>query len=399
MGASPIRPASRGQHRQYSDHETVGRLDSAEIDLSLHVTFVVPVSGGGLGRHVHSLAGGLIRRGVQVSVCIPSFTERRFRFRDLGAHVVIVEISDRPRPVRDLLAIWRLHRVLSRPNVVHAHGLRAGALAAIATIGRRSPPLVVTLHNAVMAGGLTRFTYAVLERIVVRRAALVLAVSADLAARARRLRARVVEPGLVPAPALPPAARTPESVRTEVGAEARPLLLTICRLAQQKGLLTLLDAAAGWKNLTPPPLVVVVGSGPLEAELASRIRAGELPVRLLGHRDDVADLLAAADVLVVPSLWEGQPLIVQEGLRAGRPIVASQVGGIPALVGDAGLLVSPGDPAELRAAVVAVLEDPSLVNRLARAARQRSVGLATEDDAINQVMSVYRRVTGVEAVS
>jgi glycosyltransferase involved in cell wall biosynthesis len=116
-------------------------------------------------------------------------------------------------------------------------------------------------------------------------------------------------------------------------------------------------------------------------------------VRFLGQRRDVAALLAAADVVVVPSLWEGQPLIVQEALRAGRPIVATRAGGIPDLTGeDAALLVRPGDPAELAAAVRRVLTDRALARRLTAAALERARSLPSENDAVEAALAVYRHL-------
>jgi glycosyltransferase involved in cell wall biosynthesis len=112
----------------------------------------------------------------------------------------------------------------------------------------------------------------------------------------------------------------------------------------------------------------------------------------LGHRDDVPGLLAACDVFVLPSHWEGQPLVLQEALRAGAAIVASRTGGIPELAGpDAACLVPPGDAAQVAASVREVLLDPSLAARLRSAARHRAAGLPGEADAIAAVLACYRR--------
>ena len=136
------------------------------------------------------------------------------------------------------------------------------------------------------------------------------------------------------------------------------MVLAVGRLAAQKGFDVLLGAAARWRDLDPAPLLAIAGDGPLAGELRARAASLGVDAAFLGHRDDVADLLAAAAVFVLPSRWEGQPLILQEALRAGAAIVATRVGGIPDLVGDdAALLVAPGDAAALAAAVRAVLTD------------------------------------------
>jgi len=95
-------------------------------------------------------------------------------------------------------------------------------------------------------------------------------------------------------------------------------------------------------------------------------------------------------VVVLPSVWEGQPLILQETLRAGRPLVASQVGGIPDLTREDGaLLVPPGDAAALATAVLSVLDDPGLAARLGEAAVKRAALLPSERDAVDAALAVY----------
>jgi glycosyltransferase involved in cell wall biosynthesis len=146
--------------------------------------------------------------------------------------------------------------------------------------------------------------------------------------------------------------------------------------------------------MRPEPVLVIVGEGPLEAELKSQAARLRLDVRFAGHRDDVPALLAAAAVFVLPSVWEGQPLILQEALRAGAPVVATRVGGTPELTGeDAAVLVAPGDAVHLADAVRAVLTDPALAARLRRAAANRARALPGEDDAITAALAEYDQIT------
>ena len=91
------------------------------------------------------------------------------------------------------------------------------------------------------------------------------------------------------------------------------------RLAPQKGFATLIEAATRWQDLSPAPLLAIAGEGPLRAELTAAAAPLGPAVRFLGHRADVPALLAAADAFVLPSRWEGQPLILQEALRAAPP--------------------------------------------------------------------------------
>jgi glycosyltransferase involved in cell wall biosynthesis len=370
------------------------------------VALVIGTTVGGVGRHVRSLAEGLAGLGARVVVFGPAQTDEAFGFGAAGASFRPVRISDRPHPAGDARTLATLARALRDADVVHAHGLRAGGLAAMALtrvvpgpvrLGRSGPPLAVTLHNAVIAGGVTAKIYGLLERLVARRADLVLGVSPDLVERMRGLGARWVETALVPAPepAARPAGGTRAELRAELGVGERPLVFCAVRLAGQKGLPYLLDAAAGWGRRTPPPLVAVAGAGPLEAELSARIEAEGLPVRLLGQRPDAEALMAAADVLVLPSVWEGQPLVLHEMLRSGRPIVATRVGGVPVMTGeDAALLVPAKDPEALREAVERVLDDPDLAAGLGTAAARRAAELPGERDAVAQIAGLYRRLAG-----
>ena len=158
----------------------------------MKVAFVLGTSTGGTGRHVRMLAAGCAARGTPAEVFGPAQTDRDFGFSAVtGVGFTAVDIADRPRVLRDLAAIRRLRRLIAawRPDVVHAHGLRAGALTAIATafvrpsVHAAAPALVVTVHNAPAAGGVSGAIYRVLQLIVARRADSVLCVSADLEQR------------------------------------------------------------------------------------------------------------------------------------------------------------------------------------------------------------------------
>jgi glycosyltransferase involved in cell wall biosynthesis len=380
------------------------------------IAFVLGTSTGGTAHHVRMLAAGCAARAVAAEVFGPAQTDRDFGFAafDTGGRIGFteVEIAERPRVRRDLRAITRLRRLLRawRPDAVHAHGLRAGALTAIAVAFIRptaydpKPALIVTVHNAPPAGGMTGAVYRVLELIVARNADSVLCVSADLEQRMRAAGARRVGHAVVPAPDGPPpgvSAETRAAIRAGFGAGPdQAVVLAAGRLAAQKGFGLLLDAAARWGDIQPRPLLVIVGDGPLAAALRSRAASLGFPVRFAGHRRDVPALLATADVFVLPSVWEGQSLTLQEALRAGVPIVATRVGGNPELTGeDAAILVPPGDVGRLAEAVRTVLGDPALAARLRRAAAARAGSLPSQDDAVAAALTEYRQVTQLTRLS
>jgi glycosyltransferase involved in cell wall biosynthesis len=373
----------------------------------LRVAYVLGTATGGTARHAGLLAEGCRRAGVAVLAAGPAASRAAFRagIASLPGAVPaagpvayhLVEIAARPRPGRDAAALAALAGALRRaaPDIVHAHGLRAGALTALALLPTgpsRRPALVVTVHNAPPGGRAARAVYAALELICARRADMVLCASADLAARLRgRGAPRVAEFDVPVPPAPPPTAADVARARADLGPPERPAVLAIGRLAEQKGLDILLAAARQWQHRVPVPVLAIAGEGPLAAELAAVARRTGVDLALLGQRDDVPALLAAADVIVVPSRWEARALVVQEAMAAGRPIVAARVGGVPALTGeDAALLVPPGDHRQLAAAVLAVLDDPARAARLAAAARERATMLPGPADAVAAILAVYR---------
>jgi glycosyltransferase involved in cell wall biosynthesis len=340
------------------------------------VLLVLAGSTGGIGGHVRSLADGLRARGLAVTVAGPPATLALFGLP--GS--VALEVGDRPSPGRSARLVRRLRDLAAHADVVHAHGLKAGALAALAVRGR---PLVVTWHNALLATGPSALPGRVLERLVARRADVSLAVSADLVAHLRRLGADDVRAAQVAAPPLPA-----PSGRAVLDTGGRPLVLAVGRLHSQKGLDVLLAAVPA----LGPVLVAVAGDGPERPALEAA--AAGLPVRLLGRvgPQDLADLLAAAAVVVLPSRWEGRPLAVMEALRAGRPLVATAVGGVPDLVGDGALLVPPGEPAALAVAVRRLIDQPDEAAALAARGRAVAAGWPDEASAVEQVAAVYEEL-------
>jgi glycosyltransferase involved in cell wall biosynthesis len=127
--------------------------------------------------------------------------------------------------------------------------------------------------------------------------------------------------------------------------------------------------------------------------LAQRASAKRAAFLLLGHRDDVPDLLSGADLAVVTSDWEARQLFAQEALRAGVPLIATAVGGLPGLVGDAAVQIPPGDVDALDAAVRKLLADPAERAALAARGPLRAARWPTEADTVADVLAAYAEVT------
>ncbi|MGJ5750541.1 glycosyltransferase involved in cell wall biosynthesis [Streptomyces puniciscabiei] len=355
----------------------------------------VQVLGGGnagSSAHVRSLAEGLVARGVRVTVCAPVEADRAYDFTGVGAEHVHVPRSSDP------VSVAALRTACAHADLVHAHGLHASFRAVLALSGR-STPLVVTWHNRAHAQGPRAHLLRLLERRVVRTAAVVLGTSSDLVDRARDTGARDARLAAVGLPGQrrpvvldDPDRRRPKA-RAELGATGRPLLVAVGSLDRQRGYDLLLDAARAWRDLDPVPLVVIAGEGPLRPELQRRIEDEELPVRLIGRREDVPELLAAADLALLTSRWESRSVLAQEALHARVPLVATRVGGIPDLVGDAAELVPYGDPEALASAVVRLLADPERREELRERGVRQAAGWPTEDETVAQVLSIYDELT------
>src|SRR3954449_1661716 len=218
-------------------------------------------SAGGVGAHIRSLLPALAAAGAEVRVCGAPATEELFGFTAAGADFRPVGISTGLAPLADARAVAALRHATAGADQVHAHGLRAGLVAAAARrLDRSRRPLVLTLHNALQEGtGPKQRLLRRLEGGAIPAADLVLAVSGDLAANARRLGARDVRLAPAIAPPRPPARRGRDEVRAELGAaEGRPLVVAIARLPPQKGYDVLLDAVARWSGRVDP-LVAIAG--------------------------------------------------------------------------------------------------------------------------------------------
>ena len=320
--------------------------------MSARVLQVLGHSAGGIARHVAQVVEALDGSdGLTVDVACPP---------DLPIKM--------PKPAHDLVipaglgghvgAIRSLRSIVGegRYAIVHAHGLRAGIDSAWASRGYA--PSITTVHNLVRSeiAGKRAVVDRWAEPLVVRLSKRTLAVSEEIASRLRQAapsRADKIEVLYLGIGAAPSVRKSRSEVRAELGlAEGRHLAVAVARLAPQKALTVLFDAIA---SATAPMTLVVLGEGPLEGQLRSYVarKHGSEDIRFLGFRDDVADVVAAADVFCLSSIWEGVPLAAQEAVLLGTPVVSTDVGGMGELIVDrrSGRLVPPGDAITLAAAI------------------------------------------------
>lgn len=352
---------------------------------------------GGVEQVVLQLLRGLDRsRWAPLLYCHEGVDVARL-LEPAGSAGVECRILPRPQGLRDMPA-WRgFIRQLKRdqPRVFHAHlgwplGCRHGIFGAkLASV----PYIVATAHLYVeldgvrWARGKQWAQHSLIDRYIAVSDEVARRFTSELHVPARKV--RVVRNGIDTTAATRVLANG--GLRAELlEGSPGPLLLTIARLHPQKGHQHLL---AAMREL-PEATLALAGDGPAREALQSLARdlGIEDRVRFLGHRSDVADLLGTCDVFVLPSLYEGLPLSVLEAMAAGKPIVATSVGGTDEAIADGidGMLVPPADPVRLAAALRALLRDPSVMTRLGHAARESAQRNFSVEAMVRGVDAVYR---------
>jgi glycosyltransferase involved in cell wall biosynthesis len=346
------------------------------------------LDGGGAERYVVDLAIALQDRGWPVEVACSVGGVRAGALADAG--IPVSELVGRLVKRRVSGPYGRALRQLvqqRRPAVVHAHLFASAAAAVVATRGL-SVPIVLTEHTE--APWRDRAARAVSRRVY-QRVDHVVAVSSAI--RDTLVRTYGVPAGRVDL--LLPATTAPAAARPRARGAPAALVGVVGRLVPEKGVDVFLRAAALVTSAVPSARFVVVGDGPLRAELEDRAASLRLAgvVSFTGFRADAPRVIAGLDVLVVPSRSDGSPLVVCEAMAAGVPVVASRVGGLPDLVvhGDTGLLVRPEDPEGLARTLVGLLEDPAAVQALGAGARHLAAA-RSHARLVDRMTEVYSAV-------
>ena len=315
--------------------------------------------------------------------------------RELEGSGVTIEYLRLERPVspayaRSLQAALRRHRV----DVAHSHEFTMAVYGAWAS-RRVGIPHVITMHGSRYYAGRVRRRLAMGAAIALsaRTVAVSVDLARDLSRDLRVRRSRIAT--------FPNGARYMRPERVTLREELRlgpgdRLLVSIGNLYPVKGHGHLIDALAVLADRHPNLHLAIGGRGELERALSARARDHGLEdrVHLLGLRSDVSAVLAAADVFVLPSLSEGLPLALLEAMLAGRPIVASDVGevGVALAHGEAGILVEPGNPAALAAAIDQLLHDPSHARHLGESAARRATAEYEVSQMVRRYLGAYEEV-------
>lgn len=366
--------------------------------------------GDTVGTFMEPIAHGLAARGHEVHMVLPwhprwqrgardhevqfhLFKYAPARWLNVFGYAGGLEADERLRGAAVVTAplamasAWRTAASVARridATVVHGHWVVPGGVIAAAASGGR--PLVISLHGSDVFVAQRHAAAGRAARWAFGRAGFVTACSADLLGRAHRLgasapRSATVLYGVDSTRFGPdPAARL--RFRRHWGVdEQTAVVLAVGRFVRKKGFEYLIDAIARVTPGRPGLRLVLAGDGDLRAEFEARIAErglrGHTILTGLIHHDDVAGSLAAADIVVVPSVRDpsgnvdGLPNVVMEALASGTPLIATPAGGIGAVVQDGrtGLLVPEADPSALSAAIERLLDEPATAAALAVAAR------------------------------
>ncbi len=309
-------------------------------------------------------------------------------------------------PPKDSLALIRLARFIRRGRytIVHTHSSKAGILGRWAARLAGTPVIVHTVHgwgHHERQHPLVRRFYILLERATARITAKLIVVSprntqkglADSIGTPEKY--VTIRSGIELDRFLHPT-RSRETVREELGIPPHvPVVGTVTRLSPQKAPLDFVIAAAGVAEKRPAVHFVIVGDGPLRAEVEAEIAARSLTdrVHLTGLRRDVPDLMHSFDIFALSSLWEGLPRVLPQAMAAGLPIVATAVDGNTEAVTDGvnGLLTPPGDPQAMAVALLRLLEDPALARKMGEAGRARAEEFSARK-MVSDIAALYERL-------
>lgn len=365
---------------------------------------------GGVPSHVLLLLEGLCRRGYRVTLaCAHCTPAHRAALEALGVEVLHIELRRLLSPVADMQALAALYRLIRREefDIVHTHMSKAALLGGLAGRLAGAPVVVNTAHNL----GSIALPKAWLRALFRVYDKLLLSITTDTVVtvtdhvRAEVVARRIVGPSRVRAipnglRARPPvgegeAGAARNALLADIGAGPQTLVLgSVARLVWFKGLDALIAALPSVVRACPQVRLVLVGDGPMRAELAQQATALGVHDRVsfLGERQDVERLLPAFDVFTLPSVSEGMPMTILEAMHACRPVVATSVGGVPEVVADGvtGLLVAPRDPAALAAALIRLLGDATLRRAMGRSGRERVEAQFTAAAMVSATDQLFR---------
>jgi glycosyltransferase involved in cell wall biosynthesis len=366
-----------------------------------HVTKATGVAGS--EKHLLTLLTGLDKAKYQVTLVLLVERDKPLddyvqRFEERGIQVKRVLI----RGDIDPLLVWRLYRLLREGNhdLVHTHLIHADLYGTLAAKLAGAPIIVSTKHND---NAFRRHPfYALLDRLASKFADKIIVISDHLKrffVEIERLDPRKMtriyyglDAGWVEGQSSKTA--RPISIQEELGIPPdTPLAGIIARLNPQKGHTYLVTAFAKVVDSLPEARLLIVGDGNLREDLERQTKELRITRRVTftGWRDDIPRIMAALNLLILPSLWEGFGLVLLEAMVMGKPIVASRVSAIPEIVVDGvtGLLVPPRDPEAMAKAIIALLQDKEQAEAMGLTGRERVERSFSVEMMVQQAEALY----------
>jgi glycosyltransferase involved in cell wall biosynthesis len=369
---------------------------------------------GGPALHVAYLASGLREHGYDTTLVAGSLARgedsMEFVADELGVKVERLPGLRRDiSPIRDVFAVFRLAQLIKRerPTILHTHTAKAGAVGRLAALvsGDARPPIVVhTFHGHVLRGyfgPLRTLGFRLLERWLARGTDALVAVSPEVRDDLVRLgvapreKFTVVRLGIELEERLGGGRNGRDETRRVLG--IAPERFTVGWIGRMTGVKRTGDVLLAFKELRErgvDALLCMVGDGPEREQVEQR--AHDLGIMrdtlFLGYQEDVAPYYSAFDAMILPSGNEGTPVSAMESLAAGRPVVATRVGGVPDVVrdGEDGFLVELGDVPELASALARLADDPELRTRMGEAGRARVLPRYAVQRLVDDVDRLYR---------
>lgn len=366
----------------------------------MKILFVVTAAEfGGAPQHVLYLIRHFRQNGCQIGIVAAPEPRLMREASALGAHVFPNRYFVRPIQLHnDIRALGPVFRAIRQfqPDLVSAHSTKAGYAARLLCALLGVKPVLFTAHGWAFTAGRgerARKRLALAERLAARVTSKIICVSEH--DRELALRFQVGKPkqlvtvhnGIDAAPFL---AAHGDRIRSELGLGRAPVITFVGRLAPPKDPLAFLQAC---QMLPGNFRVLVVGEGELRNSVREYVKRNGLASKLvlLGEREDVPEILAASDIFVLPSDWEGLPLTIIEAMMAGLPIAATRVGGVPELVEDGvtGYLVPPQNSHALGEAIGKLLADPALRQHMGKAGRKHAVERFSLNQMLTRTEAVY----------
>lgn len=382
----------------------------------IRVLQVLEATIGGTKRHLLDLCTLLDPERFQVTVACPPVRSEPHGdtsfvpdLREAGIAVEFVPLVRRIHPLEDVRSLWEMIRVVRRGryDIIHAHSSKAGFIARQAALFDRHAKVVYSPHGFYFLNFENRLklaTFRWIERLVGRSTDVLITLSRGEQATALRenilpsRRVRLVENGIAHLDGLP---RDEARARLDVPLDI-PVVGTVSRFTAQKAPFDIIEAVADLVSRRPTLQFLWFGDGELRSPVEAEIRRRGLSkcIRVLGYRPDARALLPAMDVFILASRWEGLPYTIMETMDAGVPVVGTDVVGTQDFIdpGCNGLLVSPGRPGRLAAAVDDLLTRPDYAAIIAQAAAHDVGSRFNRAEMVRKTAAIYTELAG-ESVS